>query len=82
MSEDTNTGGIPTWRKVAGLLFAAAVVGPLLVGMFYSYFTRTNAQQDLGDAMAYTYPYLAYVIAFIVLLIIIDYIRRSSRDTN
>jgi len=67
---------------VLAVAFLMAVVGPLLLGMFYSYFTKTDAQSDLARAMAYTYPYLVYVVPFILLLGIWDLIRRYGRKNG
>lgn len=76
---DSKPARLPTWRIVLGVAFLIAVVGPLLLGIFYSYFTNTSAQDDLAHAMVYTYPYLVYAVPFIFLLGVWDLIRRYVR---
>lgn len=71
-----NASGAAPWRKVAAIAFLIAVVGPFLFGAFYSAYTGSNAQRAIADGMAYTYPYLDYLIPIAVIVGIVDLIRR------
>ena len=52
MTDRSSRRRIPTWRKIGAIAFFVAVVGPLLFGMFYSYFTKTDPQEDIASAAA------------------------------
>ncbi len=70
---------VATWRKIAAVAFLVAVVGPLLFGVFYSAYTGTDAQRAIGHAVAYTWPYLGYLVPLAFLVGFVDLYRRYCR---
>lgn len=82
MTDRSSRRRIPTWRKIGAIAFFVAVVGPLLFGMFYSYFTKTDPQEDIASAAAYTYPYLVYIVPIILAIGILDLIHHYGRKKS
>jgi low temperature requirement protein LtrA len=59
----------PKWFKLLWVIVTfTTLIFPLLFGVFYSYFTHTNANQALAIATRYTYPY-AWILVVIGLVV-------------
>ena len=75
-SEPVERRHLPKWRVIGSIALTIAVVGPLLYGMFYSYFTKTDPTKDIASAAQYAYPFLPYAVLLILILGVYDLYRR------
>jgi len=79
LKDDSRRRRVPTWRIMGAIVILVAGVGPLVYGIIYSYLTKTDVQKDIASAALYTWPYLGFVVPFILVLGIWDLTHRYSR---